>query len=53
MLMSFSKRARDRLGFTLIWHSNVWILSKSRNDFIFVGKSVKIEQLLDKIQFLT
>jgi len=47
----FPRRESIRCGFLLIWHSVVWSIWSARNDLVFSGRILDVEQLVDKIQF--
>lgn len=53
LIESHGERARGRLCFVLIWHAVVWTFWKAHNGFIFAGKPVEVEPLVDQIHFLS
>lgn len=50
--MSLGVGRQSIISFTLICHSTVWSIWKARNDLIFAGKPIIVDQLVDTIPVL-
>ncbi|KAK2422414.1 hypothetical protein QL285_032949 [Trifolium repens] len=46
-------RKEGRKGILMVWHAVVWILWRARNDRIFSGKIVELEEIMDRIKIVS
>jgi hypothetical protein len=46
-------RKEGRKGTLMVWHAVVWILWRTRNDRIFSGKIVELEEIMDRIKIVS
>lgn len=47
----FPRGESIRCGFLLIWYSVVWSIQSARNDMVFSGRTLDIDQLVEETQF--
>jgi hypothetical protein len=46
-------KKEGRRGILMVWHAALWTLWRTRNEKIFLGKMIEVEEIIDKIKLVS
>jgi hypothetical protein len=46
-------KKEGRRGVLMVWHAVLWTMWRTRNEKIFLGKMIEVEEIIDKIKLVS